>query len=44
MARWVAEGWLTANETIFEGGLEAWPAAFACLFTGAHLGKVVVRA
>lgn len=38
------EGWLSATETVFEGGLSAWAAAFRALFTGANTGKVVVRA
>ena len=44
MAKWWAEGWLRADETVFDGGLDAWPAAFAALFSGANVGKVVVRA
>ena len=30
------------QETFFEG-IAAWPEAFMSLFTGANLGKVVVR-
>ena len=41
---WLKEGWLVTPETVFEGGLAAWPDAFRALFTGAHMGKVVVRA
>ena len=40
----VKEGWLQPSETVFEGGLAAWPGAFRALFRGTHMGKVVVRA
>lgn len=42
MAEWRREGWLKHSETIFLG-LEAWPEAFASLFTGTNNGKVVVK-
>jgi NADPH-dependent curcumin reductase CurA len=42
MSEWRKEGWLKHSETVFEG-LEAWPAAFASLFTGTNNGKVVVK-
>ncbi len=42
MNAWRKEGKLVHSETVFEG-LEAWPEAFASLFTGANNGKVVVK-
>jgi NADPH-dependent curcumin reductase CurA len=42
MATWVKDGLINTEETFFEG-IDAWPTAFASLFTGAHKGKVVVR-
>jgi len=35
-------GWLIAEETMYDG-VEAYPEAFAALFTGDKKGKVVVR-
>jgi NADPH-dependent curcumin reductase CurA len=47
MAAWRAEGMFIADETVFgeeKGPLDArWCAAFDSLFSGTHLGKVVVR-
>lgn len=42
MARWLREGKFQIHETVFHG-LETWPLAFQTLFTGAKVGKVVVR-
>jgi NADPH-dependent curcumin reductase CurA len=42
MASWVKQGKLSVQETFFDG-IEAWPDAFASLFSGANSGKVVVR-
>ena len=48
MAAWRAEGLYVADETNFDEAQGAtldsrWVAAFDSLFSGAHLGKVVVR-
>ena len=42
MSALVAGGKLVLEEEFFDG-LAAWPAAFASLFSGKHMGKVVVR-
>jgi len=42
MAGWWKEGKLYIQETFFDG-IEQWPIAFQSLFTGANIGKVVVR-
>ncbi|MFZ5789861.1 MAG: NADP-dependent oxidoreductase [Pseudomonadota bacterium] len=42
MARWIAEGRMKWHETVFEG-IEQAPEAFLGLFSGANLGKMVVR-
>lgn len=42
MSRWLKESKIQTEETFFTG-IEAWPAAFAALFTGANIGKVVVK-
>jgi NADPH-dependent curcumin reductase CurA len=42
MRRWLAEGKIVNRETIFEG-IENAPAALAGLFTGANIGKMLVR-
>jgi NADPH-dependent curcumin reductase CurA len=42
MAAWLSAGKLTVQETVFEG-IEKWPLAFQSLFTGANIGKVVVK-
>lgn len=42
MGRWLAEGRITWEETIFEG-IEAAPAAFLGLFNGENTGKMIVR-
>ncbi len=42
MSTWLKEGIVKAQETFFDG-IEQWPAAFESIFTGRHLGKVVVR-
>lgn len=42
MARWIAEGRMKWHETVFEG-IERAPDAFLGLFSGANLGKMVVR-
>ena len=42
MNAWHREGKVTAEETFFDG-LDKWPDAFKSLFSGAKLGKVVVR-
>lgn len=39
---WLAEGRLTYRETVYEG-IESAPDAFIGLFTGANIGKMVVR-
>lgn len=36
------EGKLTPRETVVEGGLDAVPGAFAGLFSGSNIGKMVV--
>lgn len=42
MHKWMTEGKLKVQETFFDG-IDRWPDAFNALFTGANLGKVVVR-
>ena len=42
MAEWLAEGRITYRETVYEG-IESAPEAFVGLFTGANIGKMVVR-
>ena len=42
MSKWFKDGHIKAEETFFEG-VDQWPNAFAALFTGKNLGKVVVR-
>ena len=42
MHTYLREGKLVAQETYFDG-VETWPTAFQALFTGANVGKVVVR-
>jgi NADPH-dependent curcumin reductase CurA len=42
MSDWLKEGVVQVDETFFEG-IEQWPNAFQALFTGANVGKVVVR-
>jgi NADPH-dependent curcumin reductase CurA len=42
MGRWLAEGRVKYRETVAEG-IDAAPAAFIGLFTGANTGKMVVR-
>lgn len=42
MARWLKDGSLTREQTVFEG-LESTPDAFLGLFTGANKGKMLVR-
>lgn len=42
MSKWWKEGKLKIKETYFDG-VEKWPEAFQSLFTGANVGKVVVR-
>ena len=42
MSKWLQEGKVKPKETFFDG-IEQWPLAFQSLFTGKHLGKVVVR-
>jgi NADPH-dependent curcumin reductase CurA len=42
MGRWLADGSITYRETVYDG-IESAPAAFIGLFTGANLGKMVVR-
>lgn len=39
---WLADGQLTYRETVYEG-IESTPDAFIGLFTGANIGKMVVR-
>ena len=43
MSGWIKEGKVKLQEESFTDGLENWPAAFQSLFTGANIGKVVVR-
>jgi hypothetical protein len=43
MSKWIAEGKIILPEEHFFEGVEQWPAAFISLFTGANVGKVVVR-
>ena len=42
MPRWIAEGRVKWHETVFEG-IEKAPDAFLGLFSGANLGKMIVR-
>jgi NADPH-dependent curcumin reductase CurA len=42
MSGWLADGSVTYRETVFEG-IESAPEAFIGLFTGANVGKMVVR-
>eukprot|EP00164_Ancoracysta_twista_P000567 GFYU01000751.1.p1 GENE.GFYU01000751.1~~GFYU01000751.1.p1 ORF type:complete len:350 (+),score=114.14 GFYU01000751.1:59-1108(+) len=42
MAKWYADGTFVVEETFFDG-VENWPNAFTALFTGANVGKVVVK-
>ena len=42
MAGWLADGRVTYRETVFEG-IDSAPEAFVGLFTGANIGKMVVR-
>jgi len=42
MSGWLADGRITYRETVFEG-IESAPEAFIGLFTGANIGKMVVR-
>jgi NADPH-dependent curcumin reductase CurA len=42
MSRWIAEGRIKWEETIFEG-IESAPAAFLGLFDGRNTGKMIVR-
>jgi NADPH-dependent curcumin reductase CurA len=42
VSKWLKEDKIKVEETFFDG-IEAWPEAFAALFTGANTGKVVVR-
>jgi len=42
MNNWFREGKLQVQETVSDG-IESWPLAFQSLFTGANVGKVVVR-
>jgi NADPH-dependent curcumin reductase CurA len=42
MPRWIAEGRIKWHETVFEG-IEKAPDAFLGLFSGANLGKMIVR-
>ena len=42
MAQWLKEGKINVKETVTEG-VENWPHAFIQLFTGANVGKVVVK-
>jgi NADPH-dependent curcumin reductase CurA len=42
MLEWKKAGWLVAEETAYDG-IEAYPEAFAALFTGDKKGKVVVK-
>lgn len=42
MAQWLKEGKIQAEETFFQG-IDSWPAAFQSLFSGANVGKVVVK-
>lgn len=38
-SKWLKEGWLKTSETVFDGGLAAWPDAFRALFTGASVSQ-----
>ncbi len=42
MSGWVRDGHVVIQETFYDG-IEQWPNAFQALFTGANVGKVVVR-
>jgi len=42
MAKWIAEGLIYQEETVWEG-LKKWPEAFQSLFIGSKTGKVVIR-
>ena len=41
MRKWLAEGKIEIQETLFHG-IEEWGNAFESLFTGTNLGKVVL--
>lgn len=43
MATWIQEGKIQAHETVVEG-FEKMPEAFIGLFSGANLGKMIVKA
>lgn len=43
MSQWIKEGKVKLQDESFTDGIENWPSAFQSLFTGANVGKVVVR-
>ena len=43
ISNWIKEGKLILQEESFTHGIENWPVAFNSLFTGANVGKVVVK-
>ena len=43
ISNWMKEGKVVIQEETVTHGIENWPAAFNSLFTGANVGKVVVR-
>ena len=43
MGTWIAQGKITAPETIVEGSIEDFPATLNRLFAGENLGKLVLR-
>jgi NADPH-dependent curcumin reductase CurA len=42
MSKWLKEGKVKAQEEVFHG-IENWPHGFQALFTGNHMGKIVVK-
>lgn len=43
ISNWIKEGKVILQEESFTHGIENWPVAFNSLFTGANVGKVVVK-
>jgi hypothetical protein len=43
MGAWIAQGKITAPETIVDGSIEEFPATLNRLFAGENLGKLVLK-